>query len=44
MNIAITDNRNARVVYGDLREWIVEADKLGELVRAMAIFGRKTSA
>src|SRR5450756_2945228 len=34
MNIALTDNRQARVVYDDLREWIVEADKLGELVRA----------
>ena len=28
MNIAITDTRKARVVYDDLREWIVEADKL----------------
>ena len=34
MNIAITDTRKARVAYDDLREWIVEADKLGELVRA----------
>src|SRR3974390_2432990 len=34
MNIAITNNRQARVAYDDLREWIVEADKLGELVRA----------
>ena len=34
MNIAITDNRKARVAYDDLREWIVEAEKLGELVRA----------
>ncbi len=34
MNIALTDNRRARVLYDDLREWIVEADKLGELVRA----------
>ena len=34
MNIALTDNRQARVPYDDLREWIVEADKLGELVRA----------
>jgi len=34
MNIALTDNRQARVPYDDLREWIVEADKLGELIRA----------
>ena len=34
MNVALTDNRQARVPYDDLREWIVEADKLGELVRA----------
>src|ERR1039458_9746554 len=34
MNIAFTENRQARVAYDDLREWIVEADKLGELVRA----------
>ena len=34
MNIAITDNRKSRVRYDDLREWIAEADKLGELVRA----------
>ncbi len=34
MNVALTDNRKARVPYDDLREWIVEADKLGELVRA----------
>jgi len=34
MNIAITNNRQARVAYDDLREWIEEADKLGELVRA----------
>ena len=34
MNIAVTDKRKARVLYDDLREWIVQADKLGELVRA----------
>jgi len=34
MNIAITEKRKARVQYDDLREWIMEADKLGELVRA----------
>ena len=34
MNIAFTDNRQARVAYDDLREWINEAEKLGELVRA----------
>ena len=34
MNIAFTENRQAHVAYDDLREWIVEADKLGELVRA----------
>ena len=34
MNIAFTDNRQARVAYDDLREWITEAEKLGELVRA----------
>ena len=34
MNIAITEHRKSRVRYDDLREWIVEADKLGELVRA----------
>ncbi len=34
MNIAMTSNRLARVIYDDLREWIVQADKLGELVRA----------
>ena len=34
MNIAVTDNRKSRVRYDDLREWIAEADKLGELVRA----------
>jgi hypothetical protein len=34
MNIAVTDNRKARVRYDDLGEWITEADKLGELVRA----------
>ena len=38
MNIAITDNRRARVLYDDLREWIVEADKLGELVRLRSAF------
>lgn len=30
----MSDNRRARVPYDDLREWIVEADKLGEVVRA----------
>jgi 4-hydroxy-3-polyprenylbenzoate decarboxylase len=30
----ISDNRRARVGYDDLREWIVEAERLGELVRA----------
>ena len=34
MNIAVTDNRKSRVRYDDLREWITEADNLGELVRA----------
>ena len=28
------DGRRAYVAYDDLREWIVEAEKLGELVRA----------
>ena len=27
-------NRSARLPYDDLREWIVEAERLGELVRA----------
>jgi UbiD family decarboxylase len=27
-------NRGARVAYDDLREWIVEAERLGELIRA----------
>src|SRR5690348_11866166 len=30
----LSDNRKARVPYDDLREWMVEAEKLGELVRA----------
>lgn len=34
MTIEASDNRTARVAYDDLREWIVEAEKLGELVRA----------
>jgi len=34
MNIAVFDNRKAKVNYDDLREWIAEAEKLGELVRA----------
>lgn len=34
MNMVVTDNRHACVPYDDLREWIVEADKLGELVHA----------
>ena len=34
MNIAIVNNRQARVAYDDLRELIIESDKLGELVRA----------
>jgi len=34
MNATATDNRLARVPYDDLREWIAEADKLGELVHA----------
>jgi UbiD family decarboxylase len=33
MNIAVTLNPKARVAYDDLRQWIAEADKLGELVR-----------
>jgi len=33
MNIAITHNLKARVAYDDLRQWIDEVDKLGELVR-----------
>ena len=33
MNIAVTHNTKARVTYDDLREWIAEADKLGEVVR-----------
>jgi 4-hydroxy-3-polyprenylbenzoate decarboxylase len=34
MTLARSNNRSARVPYDDLREWIVEAEKLGELVRA----------
>ena len=34
MTIAISSNRSARVPYDDLREWIVEAERLGELVQA----------
>ncbi|HTI88027.1 MAG TPA: UbiD family decarboxylase [Alphaproteobacteria bacterium] len=34
MSTAVSDNRKARVPYDDLREWMVEAEKLGELVRA----------
>ena len=34
MTSVISDNRRARVGYEDLREWIVEAERLGELVRA----------
>jgi UbiD family decarboxylase len=33
MNIAVTHNLKARVAYDDLRQWIAEADKLGEVVR-----------
>jgi UbiD family decarboxylase len=33
MATAASDNRKARVPYDDLREWMVEAEKLGELVR-----------
>jgi UbiD family decarboxylase len=34
MTVAASDNRKARVSYDDLREWIVEAETPGELVRA----------
>ena len=34
MTTVISDNRRARVGYDDLRQWIVEAERLGELVRA----------
>lgn len=34
MAIASSGNRSARVSYNDLREWIVEAELLGELVHA----------
>ena len=30
----VSDNRKSRVPYDDLRQWMVEAEKLGELVRA----------
>ena len=34
MTTDISDNRRARVAYDDLREWIIRAEELGELVRA----------
>jgi 4-hydroxy-3-polyprenylbenzoate decarboxylase len=34
MTIATFHNRGARVPYNDLRDWIAEAEQLGELVRA----------
>ena len=43
MNIAFTNNRQARVAYDDLRDWIEQADRLGEMDRLTAIPGRKTS-
>jgi hypothetical protein len=36
MNIALTDNRQARVPYDDLREWIVERGGPGCLNRFSA--------
>jgi 4-hydroxy-3-polyprenylbenzoate decarboxylase len=34
MKHIVPSNRSARVAYDDLREWIVETDRLGELVHA----------